>query len=434
MNLSSGDKKWSMCRIIGCGTFAILALWVIFVRFSNKMDPKPLSINKPEPGSEDWSQKEYDICCVGAGISGATLAERYSNILGKSVLVLERRNHIGGNVYDYLDEETGIRVSKYGAHLFHTVYKRVWEYIHKFSEWTLWEHEVLAKVNGMLVPVPVNIDTVNLLFNAGIESEERMKEWLENEKKAENIGKITNSEEMAISRVGRRLFELLFAPYTKKQWNKEAKELGPEVLARIPVRTNHDPRYFADPFQALPSKGYTPIFERMFDNDLITVKLETDYFDYPNLKCGRTYYSGPISQYFADKGLPKLEYRSLEFEIWRFMNTSFYQPNSVVNFPSATVPYTRAVEYKHFPSSDKNLPHTIVVFERSSDVGEPYYPVPNPKNKAIYEKYKLLAANEDDVVFVGRLANYKYFNMDQALLNALELFDRDRALYESNNP
>jgi len=428
--MGEDSKKSSRYRLLGYSILALIGVWALFSYGSRKIIEEPIVSSKPKPGTEEWAQKEYDICCVGAGISGATLAERYANVLGKSVLVIERRDHIAGNVYDYEDEITGMRVSKYGAHLFHTIHKRVWEYIHKFSKWSTWEHEVLAKVNGILVPVPVNIDTVNLLFDAGIESEAQMKVWLENEKKAEHIEKITNSEEMAISRVGRRLFELMFAPYTKKQWNKEAKELGPEVLARIPVRTNHDPRYFSDPYQALPSDGYTPLFERMLDHDLITVILEADYFDYPNLKCGRTYYSGPISQYFADKGLPQLEYRSLQFEVWRFMNTTYYQPNSVVNFPSSTVPYTRAVEYKHFPSSDETLPHTIVVFETSTDVGDPYYPVPNPKNKAIYEQYKVLADKEKDVAFVGRLANYKYFNMDQAFLNALELFDKDRVLYK----
>jgi UDP-galactopyranose mutase len=424
------DKSPYRFRVLGFAALAILGLWFYLSGSGKKVSQEPMLLSKPNPGTKDWAKKEYDICCVGSGISGATLAERYANVLGKSVLVIERRDHIGGNVYDYIDEVTGMRVSKYGAHLFHTIHTRVWEYIHKFSKWSTWEHEVLAKVNGILVPVPVNIDTVNLLFDAGIKSEEEMKVWLENEKKAEKFEKITNSEEMAISRVGRRLFDLMFAPYTMKQWDKEAKQLGPEVLARIPVRTDHDPRYFSDPFQALPSDGYTPIFERMLSHNLITVVLESDYFDYPNLKCGRTYYSGPISQYFADKGLPQLEYRSLQFEVWRFMNTTYYQPNSVVNFPSATVPYTRAVEYKHFPSSDETLPHTIVVFETSTDVGDPYYPVPNPKNKAIYERYKVLADQEKDVAFVGRLANYKYFNMDQAFLNALELFDRDRSLYE----
>ena len=359
---------------------------------------------------------------VGAGLSGAVIAERYATQRKQTVLVLEKRPHIAGNLYDYIDEETGIRVNQYGAHLFHTKYKRVWDYVQAFAEWIPYEHRVLTLVNGKHVPVPVNIDTVNALFGLDIRSEAEMDKWLREEQVA--YPNPQNSEETALSRVGRRLYELLFKPYTIKQWAKTPSELGPEVLARIPVRNNHDPRYFGDPFQALPKDGYTAIFERMFDHPLIEVQTNINYFDVRDtLQCGRTYFTGPIDAYFAHLGWPKLEYRSLDFERKVVRDVDYYQPISVVNHPSPDVNYTRVVEYKHM--LNQSSPHTVIFYERSKDGGEPYYPVPNPENKALYAKYQAMAAKEPNVTFVGRLANYKYFNMDQTVKNALELFVKD---------
>ena len=365
-----------------------------------------------------------DVCVVGAGLSGAVIAERYATQRNQSVLVLERRPHIGGNCYDYIDEETGIRVNLYGAHLFHTHYTRVWDYVHQFAEWVPYEHRVLAFVKGKHVPVPVNIDTVNALFGLSIRSEAQMDDWLLKEQVS--FPEPQNSEETALSRVGPRLYDLLFKPYTVKQWDKTPAELGPEVLARIPVRNNHDPRYFGDPYQALPKDGYTAVFERMFDHPLITVRTNVDYFDVRDtLRCGRTYFTGPIDAYFGHLGWPKLEYRSLDFERKVVRNIDYFQPNSVVNHPSPDVDFTRIVEYKHM--LNQSSPHTAIFYERSKDGGEPYYPVPNPANKALYAKYQAMAAKEPRVTFVGRLANYKYFNMDQTVKNALELFDRETA-------
>ena len=368
----------------------------------------------------------HDICVVGAGLSGSVIAERYASQRNATSLIIERRDHIGGNCYDFVDSETGILVSKYGAHLFHTNYERVWEYVQHFSEWTPYEHEVLALVEGKHVPVPVNIDTVNALFGLKIQNSDEMDQWLEKEQEKYPNGP-TNSEEMAMSRVGKRLYELIFHPYTIKQWDKEPRELGPEVTARIPVRNNHDGRYFGDPHQALPSKGYTKIFQKMvMENPLITMKLQTDYFEVRNkLRCGKLYYTGPIDRYFADLGWPKLEYRSLDFERRVVKNVDKFQPKGVVNHPSADVNFTRIVEYKHF--LDQKSPHTILFYEHSKDTGEPYYPVPNPVNKELFERYKRMAQQENDVTFVGRLANYKYFNMDQTIENALQLFDDDVA-------
>eukprot|EP00923_Selenidium_pygospionis_P043688 GHVN01075417.1.p1 GENE.GHVN01075417.1~~GHVN01075417.1.p1 ORF type:complete len:991 (+),score=44.30 GHVN01075417.1:63-2975(+) len=384
------------------------------------------SKTKSSAFTDEWNPRNTknvaDVCVVGAGLSGAVIAERYATQRNKSVLVLEKRSHIGGNCYDYIDEETGIRVNQYGAHLFHTQYKPVWDYVQQFAEWIPYEHRVVAFVEGKHVPVPVNIDTVNALFGLSIRSEAEMDEWLRKEQAAFPDPK--NSEETALSRVGRRLYELLFKPYTIKQWDKTPSELGPEVMARIPVRNNHDPNYFGDPYQALPQNGYTAIFERMFDHQLITVQTGVDYFDVrETLRCGRTYFTGPIDAYFAHLGWPKLQYRSLDFERKVVRDVGYFQPNSVVNHPSPDVNYTRIVEYKHM--LNQTSPHTVVFYERSKNGGEPYYPVPNPENKALYAKYQAMAAKEPNVTFVGRLANYKYLDMDQTVKNALELFDRD---------
>jgi UDP-galactopyranose mutase len=377
--------------------------------------------------------KQYDVCCVGAGLSGGIIAERYATLLSKKVLVIEKRDHIGGNCYDHIDEETGILVNKYGAHLFHTNYERVWEYVKKFSNWTKYEHRVMAYVQGKHVPVPVNIDTVNSLFGLSIETPEEMKWWLEKETAAPEAGKDwktatpKNSEEMAVSRVGRRLYEWIFHPYTIKQWAKEPAELGPEVTARIPVRDNYDNRYFGDKYQALPSKGYTEFFKHLLDHPLITVRTNVDFFDVRSkLKCGRTYFTGPVDAYYAHLGWEKLEYRGLDFKRGVKHNTEFLLPLSVVNYPSADVNYTRIVEYKHY--LHQKSPHTVFFYEHSKDVdgdGDAYYPVPNEKNQVLYKQYQKMADKEKDTKFVGRLANYKYFNMDQSIKNALELFDKD---------
>tara|TARA_X000000368_G_scaffold418851_1_gene420346 strand:+ start:1171 stop:3108 length:1938 start_codon:yes stop_codon:yes gene_type:complete len=362
-----------------------------------------------------------DICIVGAGLSAAVLAERHARLHQHSVLVLEKRTHIGGNCYDYTDPDTGIRVSKYGAHLFHTKYKHVWDYLQQFSQWMPWEHRVLARVGPHHVPVPVNIDTVNTLFATNLSTSTDMRQWLATRQVHFAPDNVTNSEHVGLQRVGHQLYNMIFKPYTFKQWGKFPHELGPSVLARIPVRFDHDDRYFSDPYQALPADGYTAMFQKMFASPRITVRLGTDYFDVRgSLQCGHVYFTGPIDAYFAQTGMPKLEYRSLDFERVVYRNTRFYQPASVVNAPGLEYNYTRAVEYKHF--LNQSSADTVVFFERSNDHGEPYYPVPNARNQLLFQRYKKLAAQETDVTFVGRLANYKYFNMDETVKNALEIF------------
>ena len=363
---------------------------------------------------------------VGCGITGATLAERLATILGKKVLIIDKRDHIGGNCYDFTDEKTGIRMNKYGAHLFHTNNEKVWDYINKFGEWVRWEHHVVANVDDKFVPVPVNISTVNCLCNEHIQTDDEMRLWLN---KTQIKCEPQNSEEMAISRVGITLYEKLFKPYTIKQWNKEPKELDASVLARIPVRDSYDARYFSDKYQVLPKNGYTDFVKNLLQSSNIEVRLNTDFEIFKQTDEFKivegVIYTGPIDAYFKNRGLPKLEYRSIDFKIETIKNIKgYYQPNSVVNYPDKDIPYTRIVEYKHFLNQKSK--DTVIVSETTNDKGEPYYPVPNKKNKELYEKYKLFAEEEEtekNVHFIGRLASYKYFNMDKAIEVALDYFE-----------
>ncbi len=361
-----------------------------------------------------------DIVIIGAGISGSVLAERYS-AAGKKVLILEKRDHIGGNCYDYRDQN-GILVSKYGAHLFHTQFKEVWDYVNRFAEWYPWEHKVLAKVDDVLVPIPVNITTVNKLFGLSISNETEMKQWLEaNRLPIENP---QNGKEAVLNKIGPVLYEKMFRHYTKKQWDKYPEELNASVLDRIPVRTTTDDRYFSDVYQALPKGGYTKLFERMLDHPNIQVKLNTDYFDVKDdlEDFDKLFYTGPIDRFFEFKHSleHKLEYRSINF-VSETVNAEFFQSNSVINYPGMEVDYTRIVEYKHFGNQKSSK--TTIVKEYTTDEGEPYYPVLNDSNLAIYKKYQQDAAKVKDVYFVGRLANYKYFNMDEAFKNVLDLYN-----------
>ena len=365
----------------------------------------------------------YDYLIVGCGLSGSVLAERISTVLDKTVLIIDRRDHIGGNCYDYTDPDTNIRLNKYGAHLFHTNDETVWNYINKYGAWVRWAHKVVSLVNGQYVPLPVNITTVNELCNIHLETEADMNQWLHNHQI--KYDSITNSEEMAKSRIGNTLYTLLIHDYTYKQWDKYPNELDKSVLARIPIRTNQDTRYFSDKFQALPKHGYTEFFENLLNHPNITVQLNTDYNQIEDsVRATATIYTGPIDVYFSSSNLPRLEYRSIIFHNKTYYNTKFFQPNSVVNFPSKDTPFTRSIEYKHF--LNQQSPHTVVISETTSSGGDPYYPVPDERNQKLYKKYQHLAHTEEAerrVLFVGRLANYKYFNMDEAIKNSLDTFN-----------
>lgn len=361
--------------------------------------------------------KNFDIVIIGAGISGSVLAQKYATS-GKSVLIIEKRDHIAGNCFDYIDEN-GILTSKYGAHLFHTNDEGVWDYVNQFSEWYKWEHKVIARVDDKTVPIPVNITTVNTIFKTHFKHEYEMKEWLEeNRIPFENPA---NGEEAVLNKVGKVLYKKMFKHYTKKQWDKYPEELHASVLERIPVRYNHDDRYFSDVHQALPRGGYTKMFESILDHPNIQVLLNTDYFEVKDQlgEFEKLFYTGPIDRFFEFK--EKLEYRSINF-VTEHLDKEYFQENSVVNYPGEEVDYTRIVEYKHF--GNQQSAKTSIVKEYTVDHGEPYYPVPNDKNQEIYAKYKEKADELTDVHFVGRLANYKYFNMDQAFRNALDLYEK----------
>jgi UDP-galactopyranose mutase len=363
-----------------------------------------------------------DFLIVGAGLSGAVIAERIANILDKKVIVIEKRDHIGGNCYDYIDKDTGIRISKYGPHFFHTNDEGVWNYINRFASWIRWDHKVATSIDKKLIPLPVNINTINKMFDENLKDEAEMTTWMD--KNREYIPKINNSEDVCLSKFGYEIYNKLFKPYTIKQWNKSPKELDPLVLSRIPIRYNFDDRYFTDKYQVLPEYGYTEFTKNLLESNNIITLLNTDFFDikdYVNLSRTKIIFTGPIDAYFSDSGLPPLEYRSLHFETTKLFNTNFYQPFSVVNYPDSNIPYTRITEYKHL--LNQNSPHTLIVKETSTDIGEPYYPIPNSINLELYEKYKELSYNEKNVYFVGRLANYKYFNMDGAIRNALDFFE-----------
>ncbi len=363
--------------------------------------------------------QEKTILIVGAGLTGATIANHYAED-GKKVLVIDKRDHIGGNVYDEIDKETGIRVSKYGAHLFHTNDEEVWTYVNKFGSWIPWYHRVLADCSGILVPVPVTIETVNQLLGENIQTEEEMKAWLEKETCKYPEG-AKNSEESALSRVGPRLFKILFEGYTRKQWDKGASELEPSVLERIPIRTSFDSRYFSDKYQALPANGYTELVKNMVNHPNIEVQLNTDWKEVKEKEWKAIIFTGPIDVYFESSGLPPLEYRSINFDWQRFQEKGYSQGNSVINYPSDNTPITRCIEYKHFLHQKSDW--TVVSRETSSDTGEPYYPVPTEQNRNLYAKYKNLAENAPkNVHFVGRLASYKYLNMDQAIRNAIDYY------------
>ena len=356
------------------------------------------------------------VLIVGAGISGATIAERLASH-GFSVTIVDKRDHIAGNCYDYTDEN-GIIMNQYGAHIFHTSNPRVEEYVKRFSEWVPWHHTVIGKIGSVLFPIPVNIDTVNTLMNENIQTESEMKSWLQNH--VSNIDPVKNSEDVVLNRVGSELYTLIFKDYTFKQWAKHPHELDKSVLERIPVRFDHNNHYFSDTFQALPKNGYTAFVQTMLNHPNIHIHLGFEYDSSMNDSYSHVFYTGPIDQYFAKEGLPKLEYRSIRFEIER-LNIDQFQPNSVVNYPSSDVPWTRIVEYKHF--LHQHVPgKTTIVREYTTDDGDPYYPVPTKQNQDVYAKYAKMAECSK-VRFLGRLATYKYYNMDQAILAALEMFD-----------
>jgi UDP-galactopyranose mutase len=358
----------------------------------------------------------YDWLVVGAGFAGSVLAERLASQRGERVLVIDRRPHVAGNAYDHLDD-AGILIHQYGPHIFHTNSDKVVDYLSKFTEWRDYEHRVLAQVDGQLVPIPINLDTVNRLYGLSLDSE-GMERFLQ--ERRENVEQVRTAEDVVVSTVGRDLYEKFFRGYTRKQWGVEPSELAKSVTARIPVRTNRDDRYFGDTFQKMPAEGYTRMFERMLDHPLIDLQLGTDYRDLSSrVRYRRMVFTGPIDEFF-DFRLGRLPYRSLSFRhVTR--DVEWAQPVAVVNYPQ-TEAYTRVTEYKHL--TGQTHPRTSLTYEYPSDTGDPYYPVPRPENEARYRAYVDLARSRPDVLFVGRLATYRYYNMDQVVGQALSVFSR----------
>jgi UDP-galactopyranose mutase len=358
----------------------------------------------------------YDWLIVGAGFAGSVLAERLASERNEKVLLIDRRNHIGGNAYDRYDE-AGLLIHQYGPHIFHTNSKQILDYLSRFTEWRFYEHRVLAEVDGILVPIPINLDTVNKLYGLNLTSEE-LTDWFA--ARAEKVEEIKTSEDVVVSVVGRELYEKFFRGYTRKQWGLDPSELDKSVTARVPTRTSRDDRYFTDEFQFMPKHGYTRMFETMLRHPNIHVMTQTDYKDVKNVvPHRRLIYTGPIDEYF-DFRFGKLPYRSLKFE-HKTLDTSWHQPVAVVNYPQ-TQAYTRVTEYKHLTGQEHAK--TALTYEYPSAEGDPYYPIPKPENQELFKKYERLALATADVWFVGRLATYRYYNMDQIVGQALATFRR----------
>jgi UDP-galactopyranose mutase len=357
---------------------------------------------------------EYIV--VGAGFSGATTAQCLA-AMGFRVTVIDKRTHIGGNAYDELDEH-GIRVHRYGPHSFHTNSRRVFEYLSQFTEWRPYEHRVLAQVEGKLLPIPINRDTLNRLYDMELD-EDGARKFLERVREARTP--IRTSEDIVLSSVGRDLCEKFFRGYTRKQWGLDLSELSPTVAARIPVRTNTDDRYFTDEFQAMPRDGYTRMFERMLDHPNIEIHLGVNFFDIRKDVAGPSViYTGPIDEYF-DYCHGKLPYRAVRFEHLHFPDRAQYQPVGQVNYPNEHR-FTRITEFKHLTGQRHS--GTSIVREYPQATGDPYYPVPRPENEALFKKYQKLAEGLHNVIFVGRLAQYRYYNMDQAVAAALKVAEQ----------
>jgi len=365
---------------------------------------------------------------VGAGFAGSVLAERIAEVRGERVRVIDRRPHFGGNAYDEHDD-AGILMHRYGPHIFHTNSDAVFEYLSRFTSWRPYEHRVLAAVRGRLVPIPINRTTLNMLYDAGLQTDEQAEAFLQS--KAEPVADLRTSEDMVVNRVGRELYELFFRDYTRKQWGLDPSQLDKSVTARIPVRTNTDDRYFGDTHQAMPASGYTAMFRKMLDHPLITVETGTEMTAMGDLsRWPRIIYTGPIDEWFGLR-LGRLPYRSLRFE-HRTIDTSQFQAVGTVNYPSSTEPYTRISEYKHL--TGQVHPKTTVTYEYPSAEGDPYYPIPNDANAAAYKAYEALTEALPDIWFVGRLANYKYYNMDQVVGQALSTFRRIEERYPRSVP
>ncbi len=358
----------------------------------------------------------FDFLIVGAGFAGSVLAERLATKLDARVLIVEKRPHIAGNAYDFYNDQ-GLLVHKYGPHIFHTNSKKVFEYLSRFTAWRPYEHRVQTSVDGQLVPMPINLDTLNQLYGLNLTCSQ-VEAFLSSV--AEPKEKIVTSEDVVVSRVGRELYTKFFRNYTRKQWDLDPSELDASVTARVPIRTSRDDRYFTDQFQAMPLHGYTRMFEKMLDHPNISVMLNTKYSDIEDeLSFRQLIFTGPVDEYF-DYCYGKLPYRSLRFE-HQTHDCRTFQPAAVVNYPNEHA-YTRVTEFKYLTGQEHAK--TSIVYEYPMSEGDPYYPIPQPQNAELYSRYKALADALPRVHFAGRLATYKYYNMDQVVAQSLALFGK----------
>jgi UDP-galactopyranose mutase len=358
----------------------------------------------------------FDYLIVGAGFAGSVLAERLASEGNKKILIIDKREHIAGNAYDYYNND-GILIHKYGPHIFHTNSKEVFEYLGQFTPWRPYEHKVLGSVDGQLVPIPINLNTINQLYGLNLNSSE-VEDFFAS--RAEKVAGVKTSEDVVVSKVGRELYEKFFRGYTRKMWDLDPSELDASVTARVPTRTNRDARYFTDTYQAMPLHGYTQMFQKMLSHPNIKVMLNTDYKEiidfipYHNL-----IFTGPVDEYF-NYCYGKLPYRSLEFK-FETIDQEVFQPTGTVNYPNDQL-YTRITDFKYL--TGQKHPKTAVVYEFPKAEGDPYYPVPRPENAELYKKYQQLASSMTNTYFVGRLATYKYYNMDQVVAQALTTFKK----------
>jgi len=358
----------------------------------------------------------FDYLIVGAGFAGSVLAERLANGSGKKVLICDKRPHIAGNAYDYYNDD-GILIHKYGPHIFHTNSADVFEYLGRFTEWREYQHRVLASVDGMLVPIPINLDTINKLYGLNLNAHEVQDFFDKVREKRETL---RTSEDVVLNAVGKELYEKFFKNYTRKQWGLDPSELDASVTARVPTRTNRDDRYFTDIFQAMPKHGYTRMFEKMLDSPNIKIMLNCDHREIvKEIDFREMVYTGPVDSFF-NHCYGKLPYRSLEFK-HETHDTEVFQSAPVVNYPNDQA-YTRITEFKYLTGQTHKK--TGVVYEYPQAEGDPYYPIPRQENATIYAKYKALADIQTNVHFVGRLATYKYYNMDQIVAQALTQYGK----------
>lgn len=356
----------------------------------------------------------FDYLIVGAGFAGSVMAERLAADAGKKVLVIDKRNHVGGNAYDHYDD-AGVLVHKYGPHIFHTNSREVFEYLSRFTEWRQYQHRVQASVDGQLLPIPINLATINQMYGLKLTSFE-LNDFFAS--LAEKRPSIKTSEDVIVSKVGRELYEKFFRNYTRKQWDLDPSELDAAVTARVPVRTNNDDRYFTDSYQAMPQHGYTRMFEKMLSHPNIKVMLNADYREVQKaIPHDEVVYTGPVDEYF-DYRYGRLPYRSLDFK-FETINKAWHQPVAVINYPNDYL-YTRVTEFKYLTGQEHHK--TSIVYEYPKASGDPYYPIPRTENAELYRKYQMLAAATPSVHFVGRLATYKYYNMDQVVAQALTMY------------